>query len=61
MPALWALMLLLSMANAVTVLKDPEAWRFFAMAIAVIVAVGAVGSVVALILTAVRRIAERRL
>jgi hypothetical protein len=54
MRAFWGLMLLVTLANAVRVLQDPEALGFFAMWIAVLVAVGAVGSVVALILTGVR-------
>ena len=52
-------MLLVTVANAIRVLQDPEAIRFFATAIAVVVAVGAVGSVVALILTGVRRLSNR--
>ncbi len=59
MRVFWGLMLLVSVANVVRVLQDPEALRFFAVAIAVVVAVGAVGSVVALILTAVRRLSTR--
>jgi uncharacterized membrane protein len=53
------LMLLVPVANAVRVLQDPEALRFFAVAIVVAAAVGAVGSVVALILVAVRRLSTR--
>jgi hypothetical protein len=55
----WALILLISVANGVRVLQDPEAVRFFAVAIGALVAVGAVGSCVALILVGLRRFSER--
>jgi hypothetical protein len=53
------LMLLLSLANMVRVLQQPQALRFFAVAIVVAATVGAVGSVVALIIVAVRRLSSR--
>ena len=59
MRAFWGLMLVVTLANGIRVLQHPEALRFFAMWIAVLVAVGAVGSVVALILTGVRRLSNR--
>ena len=49
MRVFWGLLLLVTVTNGVSVLQDPEALRFFAVAIAVVVAVGAVGSVAALI------------
>jgi hypothetical protein len=59
MRVLWGLLLLAMVANAIRVLQDPEALRFFAVAIVVLVGVSAVGAVVALILTAVRRLSNR--
>jgi hypothetical protein len=54
--ALWALLLLVSVANAVRVLRDPDAMQFFGTAFVVIAAVAVVGTIVALLLTALRRL-----
>jgi hypothetical protein len=60
MRVLWAAILLLSVAaSAVRVLRDPEALEFFGIAIVVMAAVLGVGSLAALILTAVRRLSTR--
>jgi hypothetical protein len=57
--AFLGLLLLMTVANAVRVLQDPEALRFFGIAIVVVLAVAAVGSAVAVILVAVRRLWAR--
>jgi membrane protein YdbS with pleckstrin-like domain len=51
------LLMLISAVDAVRVLQQPDALRFFAFWIEVAVVVGAVGSVVALLIVAFRRIA----
>jgi hypothetical protein len=59
MRVVWAAILLVSLANAMRVLQQQEAMRFFGVAIVVIAAVGVVGSISALILIAVRRVLSR--
>jgi len=55
--SLWLFMACWGAANAVRVMQDPEAIRFFAFWIEVAAAVGTVGSVVALLIVAFRKIA----
>ena len=50
------LVLLNSVANTIEVLRDPEALRFFGLVLVAAAVVGAVGSVVALILVGARRL-----
>ena len=52
----WLLTLVLA-ADAVTVLRDPEALRFFGFWLAVAAVVGAIGTVVALLLVWFRNMA----
>lgn len=52
----WLLMLV-AVANAIRVLRDPEFLRFSGFWLSVLAAVAAVGSVIALIIVAARRIA----
>ena len=59
MRAFLGLFAVLSVANTARVLQDPDALRFFAVAISVVVAVGAVGSVVAVGIVAARRFSVR--
>ena len=47
-----------SAVQIVTMLRDPDALRFFGFWIAVAAVVGAVGSLVALLIVALRRLAE---
>jgi hypothetical protein len=55
MRALSLLLLLLSLPNAIKVLKDPAALRFFGIALGVVAVAAIVGSVVAVGIVAVRR------
>jgi hypothetical protein len=53
------LLLLLHAPNMVRALRDPEMWRFLAVAIVVVALAVAVGSVAAVALAAVRRSSDR--
>ncbi len=53
---LWAVLLVVSVVNAVRVLRQPDAMQFFGTAFVVVGVVAVVGTLVALLLTALRRI-----